>query len=86
MGETRPVTRSTSSQPPRCPLPMGSGGFFRKTVIHPEGAPDHEQAVGNIVRRTEGEFFDPGINQQRTNFQSERLFVRCAGTREPLKL
>ena len=44
-----PVMRSTRSIP-KLPLSVRRrGGFPGKAVIHPESAPDHEQAVGIVV-------------------------------------
>ena len=51
------------------PLPVRrSSGFLGKAVINPEGAPDDEQAVGDVVSGAEGEFPDAGVDQEGADF------------------
>jgi hypothetical protein len=64
------------------------GGFLRKAVVYPEGTPDYEQAVGDIVSGAESEFLDVGVDEEWANFQGERqgerLVFSCTGFGNPL--
>jgi len=63
------------------PLPVGRGrGFLWKAIVDAKGAADYEEAIGYVVSGAQREFLDAGVDEKRADFQSERLFVGCAGT------
>ena len=69
-----PVMRSTSSHPPRCHYPSrGRRGFARQIIVHAESAPHHEQAFGDVMRRTQSRFPDPAIHVQGAHLQVKTL-------------
>ena len=62
------------------PLPVRRrGGFLGKAVVDAKGAPDYEQTVGDVVGGAKSEFLDVGVDEEWSNFQSERLVVNCVG-------
>jgi hypothetical protein len=67
-----PVTRLTSSHPPRPQRQRSSEVFLRQGIIYAQDALHYESAVGRVVRRTGGEFFGLAIYQQRADFQLDR--------------